>query len=407
MRADTQTVYAVATADTKGSELYYIRERINAAGVRVVTVDVSTRPLETPSQADIIPQQVAACHPEGPQAVFCGDRGQAITAMAEAFRCFLVQQPDVAGIIGLGGSGGTALITPAMQALPIGVPKVMVSTMVSGDVSAYVGSSDISLLYSVTDLAGLNRISRRVLGNAAHQIAGAVRFTIPAIDSDKPALGLSMFGVTTPCVQAVSEQLAPQFDCLVFHATGSGGMALEKLVAQHLLAGVLDLTTTEVADLLFGGVLACEPSRFDAVARTQVPCVMSAGALDMINFGQPSTVPSRYASRLFYHHNPQVTLMRTSVEENRQMGEWIADKLNRCAGPLVFIIPEGGFSALDAEGQPFWSPAANAAFIAALKARVQVTPQRRLVSVPWHINDPRFAEAACTLFQQMINKESV
>ncbi|PKH25019.1 hypothetical protein CIG19_06460 [Enterobacterales bacterium CwR94] len=406
MKGEANVIFAVATADTKGNELYYVRDLIVKTGVAVKTVDLSTQPLSTPSLADISPQHVARFHPQGEAAVFSADRGQSIDAMAEAFRHFVAAQHNIAGMIGLGGSGGTALITPAMQLLPVGVPKVMVSTMASGDVANYVGSSDISMLYSVTDVAGLNRISRQVLGNAAHQIAGAVRFAVPESAEDKPALGLTMFGVTTPCIQAVSEALSAHYDCLVFHATGSGGMALEKLTASRMLAGVLDLTTTEVCDLLFGGVLACDETRFDAIAATETPCVMSAGALDMVNFGHPSSIPSRYADRQFYHHNAQVTLMRTTADENRQMAEWIAAKLNHCHGPVTFLIPEGGFSALDSEGQPFWAPEANKAFITALEAQVKQTSRRRLVRLPWNINDPRFAQAAVEALQQAISKEN-
>lgn len=213
-----------------------------------------------------------------------------------------------------------------MQQLPIGLPKIMVSSMAAGDVSAYVGASDINMLYSVTDLAGLNRISRRVLGNAARQIAGAVRFAAIDYPDDKPAIGLTMFGVTTPCIQALVADLEPQWDCLTFHATGSGGRALEKLIDSRQLHGAIDLTTTEVADYLFGGVLPCNADRFGAIARTGIPCVLSCGAIDMINFGAPNTVPARYANRLRHHHNPQVTLVRTSARESALIGRWIGEK---------------------------------------------------------------------------------
>lgn len=401
MKNDTGSIYVVATADTKGRELFYVRDLIAQIGVPVVTVDLSTQPLSLAFAGDIPAAMVADFHPEGRDFVFCGDRGKAIDAMAHAFEIFLSQRDDVAGVIGLGGSGGTALITPAMQALPIGVPKLMVSTMASGDVSGYVGASDIAMLYSVTDVAGLNRISRHVLGNAAHQIAGAVRFPLPDDENDKPAIGLTMFGVTTPCIEAVSAALETDYDCLVFHATGSGGKAMEKLADSNMLAGMLDLTTTEVCDLLFGGVLACGEDRFDAMARSQLPCVLSCGALDMVNFGHPAGVPEKYAARLFYHHNAQVTLMRTTVEENIEMACWIADKLNRCEGEVRFLIPEGGFSALDAPGQPFWSPEANRAFISTLEARFIPTPRRQIIRLPWNINDRQFAAEAVAQFRHM------
>ncbi|BCQ33495.1 Tm-1-like ATP-binding domain-containing protein [Erwinia rhapontici] len=404
MKNDTGSIYVVATADTKGRELFYVRDLIAQVGVPVVTVDLSTQPLSRAFEGNIPAAMVADYHPQGRDAVFCGDRGKAINAMAQAFEIFLSQRNDVAGIIGLGGSGGTALITPAMQVLPVGVPKLMVSTMASGDVSGYVGASDIAMLYSVTDVAGLNRISRRVLGNAAHQIAGAVRFPLPPDGNDKPAIGLTMFGVTTPCIEAASAALEADYDCLVFHATGSGGKAMEKLADSNMLSGMLDLTTTEVCDLLFGGVLACGEDRFDALARSRLPCVLSCGALDMVNFGHPASVPQKYASRLFYHHNAQVTLMRTTVEENIEMARWIAEKLNRCEGEVRFLIPEGGFSALDAPGQPFWSPEANQAFISTLEASCIQTAQRQIIRLPWNINDRQFAAEAVAQFRQLASK---
>ncbi len=405
MNVDKGFIYAVATADTKGRELNFVRDLIVKTALPVKTVDLSTHALHVDSAADITPQQVAACHPEGASAVFCGDRGKAIAAMALAFERFLSQATDVAGIIGLGGSGGTALITPAMQMLPIGIPKIMVSTMASGDISGYIGASDISMIYSVTDVAGLNRISRQVLGNAAHQMAGAVLFADATASSDKPALGLTMFGVTTPCIQNVSDQLEAEFDCLVFHATGSGGRAMEKLIASGMLDGVLDLTTTEVCDLLFGGVLACGEDRFDAIAHSGVPCVLSCGALDMVNFGARASVPARYADRLFYEHNAQVTLMRTTPEENVVMAKWIAAKLNRCQGEIRFLLPEGGFSALDALGQPFWNPQANDAFIRTLEAELQQNSRRQLIRLPYNINDPLFANEAVGIFRQLFSRE--
>lgn len=401
----TGFVYAVATADTKGRELFYVRDCLAKTGASVVTVDLSTQPVSGVSGADFPAAMIADFHPAGRDAVFCGDRGKAIDAMALAFKIFLTQRTDLAGVIGLGGSGGTALITPAMQALPVGIPKVMVSTMASGDVSGYVGASDISLLYSVTDVAGLNRISRQVLGNAAHQIAGAVTWQPEPSPNDKPALGLTMFGVTTPCIQQVSAALENDYDCLVFHATGSGGMAMEKLTESRMLSGLLDLTTTEVCDLLFGGVLACDETRFDAVAASGVPCVISCGALDMVNFGHVESVPEKYAGRLFYHHNAQVTLMRTTVEENVAMAKWIAAKLNRCDGKVAFLIPEGGFSALDAPGQSFWSPEADKAFITTLETHLVQTDRRFIRRLPHNINDPQFAQAAVEQFRQLTEQE--
>ncbi|WP_145476248.1 Tm-1-like ATP-binding domain-containing protein [Yersinia similis] len=401
-------IYIATTTDTKGQELAYVSELIQATGLTTVTVDLSTKESQRDSGTDVRAETVAGYHPDGRQAVFCGDRGQAINAMAIAFERFMASRVDVAALLGMGGSGGTALITPAMQSLPIGIPKLMVSTMASGDVSGYIGASDIAMMYSVTDIAGLNRISRRVLSNAAHQVAGAVYFAQEASPvDDKPALGLTMFGVTTPCIQAVSAELSDEYDCLVFHATGSGGKAMEKLAESGLLAGVLDLTTTEVCDLLFDGVLACGPERFDAIAHTNIPYVGSCGALDMVNFGGPATIPAKYAGRLFYKHNAQVTLMRTTEQENIEMARWIGEKLNRCQGEVRFLIPEGGFSALDAPGQPFWDKNALTAFIRTLEETVIQTDKRRVVHYPFNINDPLFAQAAIENFKEIVNKEIV
>lgn len=400
MTHSNRRVFVAATYDTKGHEAEYVVDLLKREGVDVVSVDVSTT--GAASAAQVQAQEVARSHPGGAQAVFTGDRGTAIAAMALAFERYAAGNGAIGALLGLGGSGGTALITPAMRALPIGTPKLMVSTMASGNVAPYVGPSDIAMMYSVTDVAGLNRISRRVLANAAGAIAGAFRQAGVAIEDDgRPAVGITMFGVTTACVQQVTPLLESRYDCLVFHATGTGGQSMEKLLDSHLLGGVLDLTTTEVCDFLFGGVLACTEDRFGAVARTRAPYVGACGALDMVNFGGMDTIPERYQGRKFYPHNPQVTLMRTTVEENTAQGEWIAAKLNQCDGPVRFLIPEGGVSALDAPGQAFWNPEADAALFAALEANLVQTPQRRLVRVPCHINDPLFAQTAVDHFLEI------
>ncbi|MCS3504864.1 Tm-1-like ATP-binding domain-containing protein [Achromobacter sp. JUb104] len=406
MTHSNQQVFVAATYDTKGQEAEYVVNLLKREGLDVVSVDVSTT--GAASTAQIQARDVAASHPGGVDAVFTGDRGTAIAAMALAFERYVASHAGIGAMLGLGGSGGTALITPAMRALPIGTPKVMVSTMASGNVAPYVGPSDIAMMYSVTDVAGLNRISRRVLANAAGAIAGAHRMAAANAsagdDDSRPAVGITMFGVTTDCVQQVTPLLDSRYDCLVFHATGTGGQSMEKLLDSGLLAGVLDLTTTEVCDFLFGGVLACTEDRLGAVARTGAPYVGSCGALDMVNFGGMDTVPERYQGRTFYPHNPQVTLMRTTAEENTRQGEWIAAKLNQCNGPVRFLIPEGGVSALDAPGQAFWDPEADAALFAALEKHVVQTPNRRLVRVPCHINDPLFAQTAVDQFLEIATR---
>ena len=400
MDSPTPRIYLAATYDTKGAEAEYVASVLARNAAPIVTVDLGTT--DAASSAQVPPREIARHHPDGASAVFTGDRGSSITAMAMAFERFLSQQPDVGALLGLGGSGGTALITPAMRALPIGVPKLMVSTMASGNVAAYVGSSDITMMYSVTDVAGLNRISRRVLANAAAAIAGAYREALNLQQADdRPAVGITMFGVTTPCVQQAMRLLEADHDCVVFHATGTGGRSMEKLLDSGLFSGLLDLTTTEVCDFLFGGVLACTEDRFGAVARTQAPYVGSCGALDMVNFAAMDTVPEHCRGRTLYAHNPQVTLMRTTPDENRRQGEWIAERLNRCDGEVRFLIPEGGVSALDAPGKAFWDPDADAALFEELERRWQHADRRRLIRLPYHINDPRFAETAVTHYREI------
>jgi uncharacterized protein (UPF0261 family) len=403
--------WVAATLDTKSDEATYVCDLLEAVGLRVSLADLSTTEnssaLARPSSATRLltsAAEIAAHHPRGASAVFCGDRGAAIGAMTDAFEHFVKARHDLGGLLGLGGSGGTAMITRAMRALPIGVPKVMVSTMASGNVASYVGACDITMMYSVTDLAGRNRISRRVLGNAAHALAGMMLHPLPHENQERPALGLTMFGVTTPCVQQMVRLLTPRFDCLVFHATGTGGQSMEKLLDDGLISGVLDVTTTEVCDHLFGGALACTDDRFGAVARSQAPYVASCGALDMVNFGAMETVPQQYRGRKLYPHNPQITLMRTTVEENIQQARWIARRLNQCEGEVRFLLPLGGVSALDAPGQPFWDPDADAALLGTLAMELQQTEHRKLVRLPYHINDPKFALAGVEEFLAIVDR---
>ncbi|RRO18446.1 UPF0261 family protein [Saccharopolyspora rhizosphaerae] len=392
------SAYVAGTFDTKGAELGYVAGLIGREHP-VVTVDLSTTG-EGPSGADVSASEVAAHHPDGAAAVFTGDRGSAVTAMATAFARFL-RTRDVDGVIGLGGSGGTALVTPAMRELPVGVPKVMVSTVASGDVSGYVGATDIAMFPSVTDVAGLNRISRRILANAAHALLGAISHPLPQVE-DRPAVALSMFGVTTPCVTAAAEKLAADFDPLVFHATGTGGRALEKLVDDGLVRAVLDITTTEVCDLVAGGVMSAGEQRLDAIARTRVPYVGSCGALDMVNFGARDTVPERYRDRTLYVHNPQVTLMRTSPEECREIGSFIARKLNACQGPVRFLLPIGGVSMLDAPDQPFHDPEADAVLFDTIEREVEQTEDRRVLRVDNNVNDEEFVTALLAAFREVV-----
>jgi uncharacterized protein (UPF0261 family)/ABC-type branched-subunit amino acid transport system ATPase component len=397
-------IYVVGTFDTKRLELGFIREEIARHNVAVKTIDVSTS--QKPSSADVPPHLIAAFHPGGANAVFSGDRGKAVEAMALAFENWVVRQTNVGGIISAGGSGGTSLATPAMRQLPIGIPKVMISTVASGEVGQYVGPTDIMMMYSVTDVQGLNKISRQVLANGANAMVGMFKDrqktprNTEAID-DKPGLGLTMFGVTTQAVQQLTAALDPYYECLVFHATGTGGRSMEKLADSGLIEAAIDLTTTEICDMMMGGVFPANEDRFGAFIRSGIPWVGSVGALDMVNFGARNTVPDQYGSRLFVEHNPSVTLMRTTAEENSRMGEWIADRINQMNGPVRFIIPEGGVSALDAPGQPFHDPAADKALFDALKSRIQETSNRRLIVSPHNINDPAFTEVVESALEEI------
>jgi uncharacterized protein (UPF0261 family)/ABC-type branched-subunit amino acid transport system ATPase component len=399
--AGRPVVLVAGTLDTKGDELRYMRDLIRAAGLPVRMVDLSTSGGH--SGAEIPAHQVAAFHPRGAAGVFTGDRGQSVAGMTEAFRRWMARQSGIAGVLSAGGSGGTAMVAPAMRALPVGIPKLIVSTVASGEVSKYVGPSDIMMLPSVADVQGLNAITEEVLGNAAQAMIGmvAARQAAKPRSTSKPAIGLTMFGVTTPCVQQVTKQLSATHDCLVFHATGIGGQAMEALVDAGKIVGVVDISTTEICDLLMGGVFPATEDRFGAIIRTRLPYIGSVGALDMVNFAAPETVPERYAGRTLYRHNPQITLMRTTPEECTRMGRWIGERLNRMEGQVRFFLPEGGVSALDAPGQPFHDLAARSALFAALVETVRQTSSRRLISLPHHINAPEFAAALVAAFRNL------
>jgi len=402
-------VLVVGTLDTKGEELRFIRDVIIRHDLRTRLVDVSTS--GKLSTCDVSAQEIALNHGRGGSTVFGADRGASVTAMADAFANWLRRQGNVAGIISAGGSGGASLVAPAMRALPVGVPKLIISSVASGDVGPYVGPADITMMYSVTDVQGLNLISRAVLANGANAIAGMVKARLEnqarterSAPADLPAIGITMFGVTTPAVQKIAADLRGDFECLVFHATGVGGRSMEKLVDSGMLAGVIDLTTTEVCDLLMGGVFPATDDRFGAIIRSRVPFIGSVGALDMVNFGAPDTIPERYRQRKFHVHNPQVTLMRTTPEENERIGRWIGDKLNRMDGPVRFFLPEGGVSALDAPGQPFWDPEADAALFGALDRSVRQTSNRQLIRVKRHINEPEFASAIVNALRPLVGR---
>jgi uncharacterized protein (UPF0261 family)/energy-coupling factor transporter ATP-binding protein EcfA2 len=396
-----RAAFVCGTFDTKGRELFFIRNCLEKLGVRTVTVDLSTS--GQPSSANVHPREVARHHPRGEAAVFTGDRGTAVSEMAAAFTRYLQARRDVGGVISAGGSGGTALATAAMRELAVGVPKVMVSTVASGDIRPYVGPTDICMMYSVTDVSGINRISERVLSNAAHALAGMiVHARKPSEEaSRKPIVALSMFGVTTPCVQAVAKQLEERWDCLVFHATGTGGQSMEKLIDSGMVSGIIDVTTTEICDEIVGGVLSAGPGRLDAMIRARVPYVGSCGALDMVNFWAMETVPEKFRNRRLHRHNANVTLMRTTPDECREIGRFIVEKLNRMNGPVRFLIPEGGVSLLDVPGQPFWDREADKALFDTIIQGFRPGSDRKLIRLPHALNDPAFSDALVAQFNEI------
>ena len=393
-----RTVYVIGTLDTKADELRYAVSRVRAAGALALLVDISTT--EGNGEADISAEAVAAHHPQGRNAVLgLSDRGAAVTAMGEALGRYLLTRNDIGAVLGLGGGGNTSMVTAAMRALPIGVPKLMVSTMASGNIAPYVGPADIAMMHAVADVAGLNAITRQVIGNAAHAAAGMALNAVPEATTDKQPVGLTMFGVTTACITQICQRIEDSRECFVFHATGTGGQCLEKLIDSGLITATIDITTTEVADFLLGGVLPCTEDRFGAAIRRRIPFIGSVGACDMVNFGGGGTVPERFAGRKLHVHNPQVTLMRTSCKENHAIGQWIVERVNRMEGPVRFLLPLGGVSAIDAAGQPFHDPDADAALFAAIREGWVAAPNRELIDVDAHINDRVFAEAAVSAFR--------
>ena len=399
-RSFRNMIYVCGTLDTKGDELRYMRDIIKNAGLEVQLVDLSTS--GGTSSAEVTPQVVASNHPRGTAGVFTSDRGTAVAGMTVAFERWMKAQESVAGVIGAGGSGGTALVAPAFRSLPVGVPKVLISTVASGNVEQYVGPSDILMMHSVADVQGINSITREVLANGAAALVGmaATRKAMAEQEKpeDKPAVGLTMFGVTTPCVQALTAALDDDYDCLVFHATGVGGRSMEKLMDSGMLSAIIDMTTTEVCDMVAGGVFAATEDRFGASIRAGLPYIGSCGALDMVNFAAPETVPEKYRHRNLYEHNPQITLMRTTVEENITMGKWIGERLNQMTGPVRFFLPEGGVSLLDAPGMAFHDPEADKALFNALEETVNQTSERQLIRLPYNINDPEFAAEVIKTF---------
>jgi uncharacterized protein (UPF0261 family) len=399
------SVLLIGTLDTKGVEFAFVRDRLRAAGAPVLVADAGV--LGPPAFVPDVTREelfaLAGASAEHLRAA--ADRGRAVELAAVGaakLAAKLHKEGKLSGVMGLGGSAGTTIATAAMRALPVGVPKLVVSTLASGQVGPFVGTRDVTMMYSVVDVAGLNRVSRPVLENAAAAIAGMVtRPRDAAPTSDKPLIAASMFGVTTPCVEAARKVLeAAGYEVLVFHATGTGGRTMEGLVRDGLVAGVLDVTTTELADELAGGILSAGPDRLTAAALANVPQVVSLGALDMVNFGPPDTVPDWYKHRLFYRHNPNVTLMRTTPEEMDRLGKGVAEKTSASNAPTCVMVPLRGVSAIDAEGQPFWWPEADAALFQSL--RNWVAPYVEVVERDEHINDAAFAGACAEKLLELI-----
>jgi uncharacterized protein (UPF0261 family) len=390
-----KTVVLVGTLDTKGDEYRYLRERLALAGVRTLLVDVGT--LEPPLvEPDIDRYEVAAVTGvDLDELAAARDRGSAVTAMAQAAAALvdrLHEQGRCDGVLAAGGSGNTAIATSAMRALPVGVPKLMVSTVAAGDTRAYIGSSDITLMASVVDMAGVNSITARILANAAAAMAGMVNAPDVVLGERRPLIGATMFGVTTAGVTAAREELERRgYEVLTFHATGTGGSAMEALADGGFLVGVLDITTTELCDELVGGVFPAGPERLEVAGRKGLPQVVSLGALDMVNFGARDTVPPEFAQRNLYMHNPSVTLMRTTPQECAELGRLIAAKLSAARGPVALFIPLRGVSAIAVEGGPFYDPEADRALFAALREHLGGAVE--LHECENTVNDPEFAIA--------------
>lgn len=399
-----RTVAILGTLDTKGDEFLFLKQQIESAGLATLMVDAGV--LSPPrTQPDIPREDVArAGGRDLDQLLEEKDRGKSVETMAAGAAVVirrLFDEKRIHGLISLGGSAGTTIGTAAMRALPVGFPKVMVSTLASGNTRPYVGTKDIAMLYSVVDIAGLNSLSRRILGNAAAAIVGMVKQEEVGTEGAKPLIAATMFGVTTPCVTAACRLLEEHgFEVVVFHATGTGGQAMESLIADGVVTAVLDITTTELADEVAGGVMSAGPNRLEAAGSRGIPQVVCPGAIDMVNFGPLDTVPEKYKGRRLYKHNPTVTLMRTTPEECAEIGRITAEKLNRARGPVVVLMPLKGVSAIDAAGAPFDWPEAGRAYLDSLKKTL--SSRIRLVEIDAHINDDRFATEAARLLLEMM-----
>ncbi|XP_012491632.1 toMV susceptible protein tm-1(GCR26) isoform X1 [Gossypium raimondii] len=425
----TAKVFCVGTADTKLDELHFLSQSVgsslttfsnsSSSKVEVVIVDVSAGQKETESSGDfkfVTRKELLLCYSEsvgGNPIALPDDRGEAVDIMSKALQHFIKKAHAdgvLAGAIGLGGSGGTSLLSSAFRSLPVGVPKLIVSTVASGQTEPYVGTSDLVLFPSIVDICGINSVSRVVLSNAGAAFSGMVigkleKFQESCNEGKKCTVGITMFGVTTPCVNVVNERLKNEgYETLIFHATGVGGKTMESLVREGYIQGVLDITTTEVADYVVGGVMACDSSRFDVIIEKKIPLVLSVGALDMVNFGAKDTIPSHFQQRKIHIHNAQVSLMRTTVDENKKFAAFIADKLNKSSSKIVVCLPQKGVSALDASEKPFYDPEATGTLLNELQRLIQINEDRQVKMYPYHINDPEFAKALVDSFMEICSK---
>jgi len=401
-----KTILIIGAFDTKGEEYAFVKHLIEAHGHKTLTLNTGVYDLNQLIKSDISNSEVAEAGGSDIEAVQKMDRGPAMKIMsqgAEKLVRKIYNEARFDGIIGMGGTGGTSVITAGMRTLPIGFPKVMISTAASGDTRPYVGIKDINMFPSVVDVAGINRISRQIFTRAVGAICGMVESEIEKPKEEKPIIAASMFGNTTACVDRCRELLTEKgYEVLVFHATGTGGMTMESLVEDGLIDAVLDITTTEWADELCGGVFSAGNTRLDAPGKTGIPHLIVPGCVDMVNFGPKDTIPDKYTGRLFYEWNPSVTLMRTTPQENAEMGRIFAEKANAAKGPVAFLIPLKGVSMLDSQGQPFWSPEADSAMFNAVKSNTR--KDIRVVELDVNINDTVFANKAVEMLLEMISK---
>ncbi|MBM3839903.1 MAG: UPF0261 family protein [Verrucomicrobia bacterium] len=401
------TIAVLGTLDTKGEEHRFIAELIRQRGHQVLVIDAGT--LDPPKFSPDIPRQEVAAAAGADLAALAArrDRGQAVAAMSKGAPIVLArlaEEHKIDGVISLGGGGGTAIATAAMRALPIGFPKVMVSTLASGNTAQYVGVKDIVMFPAIVDVSGINRISRQILTRAAGAICGMVEAKVPP-GEDKPIIVASMFGNTTACVQRAQKLLEQAgYEVLVFHATGVGGRTMESLIESGIVAGVLDITTTEWADELAGGFLTAGPTRLEAAAKHAVPAIVAPGCLDMVNFYGPESVPAKFQGRTFYPHNPQVTLMRTTPEECAQLGRILAEKLNLSKGPVTVLIPDKAISVISAPGQKFHDPEADRALFDNLKSHLRKDIE--VIESDCEINDARFADLCAHTLLRNIGQQA-